>query len=483
MRSPVKSLLSPNLFVNKGQKGQETSPKEKVALTSALAAVILTATKLAVGILTNSLGILSEALHSGIDLIAAFTTLLAVRKADAPPDSLHLYGHGKLENLSGFIETLLLFITCVWIVYEAIARLFFRAVEIEIGPLAISVMVLSMVIDYSRSRALYRAAKANKSQALEADAVHFSTDLLSSAVVIAGIFMTWLGFESFDALAAIGVAAITFGIALRLGKKTVDALLDTAPSGIVKLISEESRSVEGIDKVGRIRVRESGSRTFIDITVFINRILPLEAAHEATDRLSRRIQSLIPGSDVMVHAEPLCVDEASLVNRIRGEASNFPEIRNIHNIRAFEVGCKLHVEFDIEIDGAYPLTRAHEIANQLEERILKFNTSIVEVIPHVEPADRGVSNGDEGGKESDQLPRVIGEIAASFPGIKSCHNIRVKRARGALTVSLHCIFSSDITVDAAHQIATDLEEAIKSNIDGIKSVSIRLEPEHTTGGT
>lgn len=429
------------------------------------------------GVSTNSLGIISEALHSGLDLIAASTTYFAVKKADKPPDSDHHYGHGKAENLASLSETFLLIVTGLWIVYEAINRLLFKEVVVEVGVVALLVMLMSMGVDFSRSRVLYKYAKKYKSQALEADAIHFSTDLISSAVVIVGIVPTILGFKCFDSMAALGVAVVIFTISFRIGRKSINVLMDRAPAELVKLITEEARKVDGVEKVEQVRIRESGARTFIDITVFIDKVLPLEVAHGVTDRLSKRIQSVVPSSDVIVHAEPLSVETAALVAKIRSEAANFPEIKNIHNIWVSEVDKKLHVDFHIELEGELSLTKAHDLSSELEARIRKLDGSIVAVSSHVEPVDGGTYNGAVDQEASNRLRVAIAEIIKSFPEVRSFHEIDIERINGKFKANLHCLFKSDITVNDAHRIATQIERAIKSKVKEIEDVSIHLEPE------
>lgn len=454
---------------------ERTNKKEKIALSSVLAAILLTSMKLIVGILTNSLGILSEALHSGIDLIAAGTTYFAVKKADKPPDQDHTYGHGKIENLSSLIETLLLFITCIWIVYEAVSRLFFKESHVDLGISALVVMVISMVIDYSRSRALMRTAKECKSQALEADAIHFSTDLLSSAVVIIGIIPTMLGFNMFDSIAALGVAAVTAFIAYRIGKKSVNALLDMAPTGTQKEVFEEASKVNGVRKVGQIRLRESGPSTFIDITVFIDKILSLEQAHRVTEELTLRLQSAIPGSDVVVHAEPYLLATATLVEKICSEATEFPEIKNIHNIRLSEFDKMLQVDFHLEFDPDLPLLKAHEVATALETRVKNLDPSIGAATSHFEPVDNGRKSGKDDREAERILAKSIEGLVRERPDIKH-KSVDVMKVDGRYRVSLCCAFSNDSTVYEAHMDASKIESAIKLKHPEVESVTVHQEP-------
>ena len=286
--------------------------KSNVAFTSVIAAVALTTFKVIVGLLTGSLGILAEAAHSGLDLVAALVTFLAVRFSGKPADAEHSYGHGKVENLSALFETLLLLITCVWIIYEAVQRLFFQNVQVEVSIWSFLVMAVSIVIDYNRSRMLSRAAVKHKSQALEADALHFSTDIWSSSVVIAGLASVWIAglspqlefLHKADSIAALGVALIVIYVSVELGLRTIQALLDTTPKGSVEAIKQVVESLPGVTDCHNVRVRPSGPAMFIDVHVSMDGKLTLDEAHEMTEKIEAEIQSILPGSDVTVHPEP-----------------------------------------------------------------------------------------------------------------------------------------------------------------------------------
>ena len=286
--------------------------KKGVALTSLAAAVGLTAFKLIIGLLTHSLGILAEAAHSSLDLAAAGATYLAVRSSGRPPDSSHRYGHGKIENLSALFETVLLLATCAWIVNAAIHRLLRGGVEVEVTFWSYLVMLVSMGTDWSRSRALRRVAKETNSQALEADALHFATDIWSSGVVIIGLAclqvarwrpaFSWL--RNSDAIAALAVAGIATFVTVRLGFRTVQALMDAAPSGMEYRIIGAAESVAGVIDCHSVRFRYSGPTLFVDAHILMDGTLPLSRAHEIADQVESAIQSEIPGADVTVHPEP-----------------------------------------------------------------------------------------------------------------------------------------------------------------------------------
>lgn len=286
--------------------------KRQAALNSVFSAIFLTSLKIVVGLLTNSLGILAEAAHSGLDLVAALVTFFAVRLSDKPADQQHRYGHGKIENISALIETLLLLITSVWIIYEALNRLFGAEVEVDASIWAFLVMGISIVVDYTRSRMLLRAAKKHNSQALEADALHFSTDIWSSSVVIAGLIgvsigravpgLAWLGHA--DAVAAMIVAFIVIFVSAQMGKRSMLALIDTAPDGLSDQIKQAIDAIPGVTNCHRVRMRASGPQLFVDVHVFLAGDQSLRSAHDIMLKIEETVKQMVPGADVLVHPDP-----------------------------------------------------------------------------------------------------------------------------------------------------------------------------------
>ncbi len=278
--------------------------KIRVALLSVCAAIFLTGFKLVIGILTGSLGILSEALHSGLDLIAAVITYFSVRVSDKPADKEHQFGHGKIENLSALIETILLLVTCIWIIYEAIVRLSSGRTHIEVNVWSYLVVISSMIIDVTRSRALYKVAKKHNSQALEADALHFSTDIWSSAVVLFGLICASFGFFFADSVAALGVALIVLLVSYKLGKKAIDVLIDKAPLDTFNKVEKVLSSYPEIKHFHSIKIRTAGADTFIKFNIHLDPALNLLQVHELCDKIEKGLNSIVPRSEIYIHAEP-----------------------------------------------------------------------------------------------------------------------------------------------------------------------------------
>jgi cation diffusion facilitator family transporter len=459
--------------------------KRRAAASSVLAALGLTGMKLVVGLLSGSLGILAEAAHSGLDLVAALITFIAVSVSDRPADESHPYGHGKVENFSALIETLLLFATCAWIVYEAIRRIFFRDVHVEPSLWAFLVVIISIVVDVSRSRMLYRAATKHRSQALEADALHFATDIWSSAVVLVGLALVWAGQRILpgragflgraDAVAALGVALIVFFVSYRLGRRTIDVLLDSAPAGLREKIAAVADEVDGVINPGKVRLRRSGARIFIDMTIEVDRNLSFERTHAIAEGVEAKIQALVPGADVVIHTDPRETERENMARRIRAiaERNQIP----VHNISVHEDQGEVHVDLHIEVDDHLLLHQAHDLASHVEHDLRTDIPKITCVNTHIESRGTGVGSGRDVTAEEGPLVERVRRITDAVAGRACCHNILVRRQGDWLSVSLHCGFDPNLPVIEAHRLSSRIEEALKNEIPAIDRVLVHTEPE------
>jgi len=458
--------------------------KKAAAGNSILAAVFLTVLKLLVGLVTGSLGILAEAAHSLLDLVAAVVTFLAVRISDKPPDYEHTYGHGKIENFSALFETVLLFVTCAWIIYEAVRRIFFTSIEVDPSVWAFLVMAVSIGVDVSRSRMLYRAARKHHSQALEADALHFSTDIWSSSVVIVGLVLVWLGQNVFpaaahilhraDAVAALGVAVIVFFVSFRLGRRTMDVLLDRAPDGLPQKLREAAAGVDGVLRVGQVRVRRSGPVFFVDMTVDVDRNQSFERTHSIADSVEARVQSIAPGADVVVHTDPREVEREIMAKRIRAIA--YRNQMAVHNIGLHEDRGRVFVDLHLEVDDHLSLQQAHEMASHIEHDLSQDIPGIEQVYVHLESRGTGIGDGldiTRGEREIvDKVRRLTDEIA----GPSRCHNVRVLKHGEKMSVSLHCHFEKDLSIIQIHDLTSQIEERLKKNIPELDRCVVHAEP-------
>src|SRR5262249_50255059 len=367
----------------------QTQEKRRAALLSVASALLLVSLKTFLVVRTGSLGVLSEALHSGLDLVAAVITFLSLRVSDQPADERHPYGHGKFENFSAFVETGLVLLTALYIIYEAFDRLFFHSVHIQPSLTAIFVLLGALVIDITRAKKLSQVAKRYSSEALEADALHFSTDVWSTIVVIAGIGLVWAG-EKWnlpwlvyaDALAGLAVAGVILWVGSRLGKRTLDALLDAVPEGLQEEITAAVRKMDGVLSVERVRLRRAGNRYFVDATVGVPRTASLEQVHAWSDAIEGRVGEIVP-ADVVVHVEPRAPQGEPFFDSIRAVAQKMGLA--IHDSSAQQNKDQLFVELHLEVDPHLGLKEAHGQATALEEAIRELRPEPTEVNIHIEP--------------------------------------------------------------------------------------------------
>jgi cation diffusion facilitator family transporter len=460
----------------------QTGSKAAVALSSVIAAVLLTVLKLAVGLGTGSLGLLAEAAHSGLDLVAALTTLWAVRIADREADASHPYGHGRFESVSALFETLLLLVTCVWVIYEAIDRLVTGEVHVESSIWAFAVMAISIAVDWSRSRALKRAAAEHGSAALEADALHFSTDIWSSAVVMVGLGLVWLGerisddgaLARADAVAALVVAGIVIWVSARLGVATIASLVDTAPAGLADQIKAVAETCQGVLSAGRVRLRRAGNKLFVDLAVSVARTTTFAGAHEIADRVEDSVKMVVPEADVVVHVEPVASPAESAVEQVQYLARQRGV--DVHDVRIRQVGDALEVDLHVELDPRLKLSDAHAVASRLEDEVLATNERISAVNTHLEAPETSIRRDEEVTERSPALVEQVRAIADRIAGPRSTHGVRIYRSGNAHNLVMHTTFGADQSIERVHELSAQIERALRAELDEVGTVLVHAEP-------
>jgi cation diffusion facilitator family transporter len=467
-------------------RGQQAAIQEKkrAALLSVGSAGLLLCLKTFLVIRTDSLGILSEALHSGLDLVAAVITFLSVRVSDRPADERHPYGHGKFENFSAFIETGLLVLTAIYIIVEAFYRLFFRGVHIQPSFLAIVVLLGALAVDLTRARALNKVAKRHTSEALEADALHFSTDIWSTIVVIFGIALVWAGdrwnlpwLAYADAIAGLAVAAVILWVGSQLGRRTIDALLDAAPSGLQEQIVSAIEQMDGVLGADRVRLRRAGNRYFVDATVSVARTANLDQVHALTDRIEKRVAQIVP-ADVIVHAEPRAPRDEHLFESVRAIAQGLGLA--VHDVTASQQDGHLFVELHLEVDENLSLRDAHRRATELEDGIRTLGKGNVDVNIHIEPLGRHIATPDTRAGEMRQLEMSVesflNHMPAAYDELLNTHDVRVRQVEHHILVSCHCVMKGDLSITRVHDVLADLEDDVKERFPQISRVTIHPEP-------
>jgi cation diffusion facilitator family transporter len=466
-----------------------TDAKRVAAQSSVLAALGITLLKLISGVLTGSLGMLSEAAHSFIDLIASGITLLAVRASDMPADDEHNYGHGKLESLSAAFEILLMVGSCVWITYKSVQRILeHRHLDLVFSVWPFVVLLLSIAVDFTRSRGLHRVAQEQRSDALEADAVHFGTDIWSSAAVFLGLLASFLGerwhipqLQYADPVAALVVAAIILTVTWKLARQTIDSLLDATPPEVrAQLRRDLLRDIEGIDGVlglERIRVRRSGSNYFVDLTLSIPRNVTFQRSEQITFSVAEAVKRLLPGADVVIHTVPTATLGESVFDRIRAVAAR--SNLGVHDVSVQQYDGALHVELHLEVPETLPLREAHDVATHLETEIHREVPGIATLLTHIEsePATIADSEQFDAGHNLEQQLRAA---ASHFPEILDIHEITVTRGHGgaasSVQVNCHCTLPDDLPMSAVHDVITNFESEFRLDHPQVSRVFIHPEP-------
>ena len=521
----VSTTIKSAFFRFKDKRTNNQQEKVRVALTSILASASLALLKLVVGLSTNSLGILSESLHSGLDFVAALMTLYAVRIVMRPRDLKYTYGYAKFESISSLLQILLLFAVAGWVFYEGIERIFaFETIQPEVTVLSFAIMFVSIGIDFGRSRVLHRTARKYGSQALEADALHFKTDMLSSAIVLVGLSLVFfLDVPNADAYAAIAVAGMIVYTSLGLGRRTLDVLLDKAPKGAYHQILESISGLQGVDRPHDIRIRKMGPETLVDMHIEVPRTYTHDSAHKVATVVEEKVKQILPNSDVLVHVDATRYSDETVNDRIRLIAAEMHGITNVHSIymsnipehsvvsdnaeqvnrqtpelvnddlltsdhkkenheKDPQVQQRLHLHLDVQMDSALDLKTAHSITESFENRLKQEIPQIKNVTTHIEIEEASRDTPAIGVEErsSEGCLKKIIDTALSVESVVSCKDITIVKVNGdqhiALTVNIEPkVGKSLTTLRDAHEIATDVQNRIIDRT-GATRVVVHTEP-------
>lgn len=452
--------------------------KEKVALGSIAVSAGLTVGKAVVGVMSGSLALLSEAAHSLIDFFATVMTYFAVRISGKPADAEHHYGHGKVESVTALAETALLFVLSGVVIWEAVTRLFGghgHAVEATIWAFAI--IVVSIVVDFFRARLLYRVAHKTASEALEADALHFGSDMWSSIAVLIGLFGVAMGYPWADSAAALVVAVFVCLAGWRLGRRTIDTLTDTAPPGSADAVRRAASRVPGVVGVDQIRVRPVGDKLFVETVAAVSRTLPLDRVEVLKEQVADAVRADLPRAEVSVTTAPRALDNETIMERVMVIARN--RALAVHHVTVHDIRGRLAVALDLEVDRKLPLGGAHDIADKLEAALRDELGSDVEIETHIEPLQADAAGREAPPERVLAVSHALAEIAADGGMIRDIHNVRVRETDDGEIVNFHCRVDPALTVQAVHEKVDEAERALRRRSPTIKRVIGHAEPQRT----
>ena len=449
--------------------------KQKVALSSIVASGGLTVAKAIVGFSTGSLAILSEAAHSLIDFGATVMTYFAVRVSGKPADEEHHYGHGKIESVTALAETAMLFVLSGVVIWEATERLVEghgQAIEATIA--AFAVIGVSVVVDFFRARLLYRVAHETSSEALEADALHFGSDMWSSLAVLIGLAGVAFGFPWADAAAALIVAVFVCLAGWRLGRRTINTLTDTAPAGAADTVRRLAARTPGVVAVERVRVRPAGDKLFVETVAAVSRTLPLGRVEALKTQVADAIRAGLPRAEVDVSIAPRALDSESVQERVMVIARNLGLA--VHHVTVHDIRGTLSVSLDLEVERKLALGSAHDIADRLEAALLEELGPQVEVETHIEPLQADAAGREAPPERVRAVEIALGEIAAESGMIRDIHNVRVRETDEGEIVNFHCGVDPALTVQTVHERVDELERALRRRSPSIKRVIGHAEP-------
>jgi cation diffusion facilitator family transporter len=451
------------------------SVKQRVALTSIFASAGLTVAKAAVGLATGSLAVLSEAAHSLLDLVATVMTYFAVRISGKPADDEHHYGHGKIESVTALAETALLFLLSGVVIWEAAHRLTGGAHHVvEATVWAFAVIAVSVVVDYFRARLLYRVAAETSSEALEADALHFGSDMWSSIAVLIGLGAVWLGYPWADSAAAVIVAVFIVIAGWRLAYRTVGTLTDTAPPGAADKVRDAVARIPGVVAIERVRARPAGDTLFVDLVVAVSRTLPLDRVTAIKQQVAEAVHGALPRADATVIIEPRALDDETVLERVMVIARN--RALAVHHVTVHAIGGRLSISVDLEVDGSLSLARAHEIADGLEIAVADEFGPEVEVETHIEPLQMSdVAGRDAAGARVSEVQAALSSLAGTGV-LRDVHEVRVRETAGGEIVNFHCYVDPSRTVTDVHDQVDELERSLRRRFPSIKRVIGHAEP-------
>ena len=449
--------------------------KENAALASIAASAAITVGKLVAGLMSGALALMSEGGHAAVDTGGTILTWLAVRAAHKPADDQHHYGHGKYEALAALVETGLLFALTAFVVIEATHRLMSPTVSVEPKLIAFIVLGASIVIDAVRWRSLSKIAKETRSDALAADALHFSSDLVASVLVLIGLTFTLFGYPQADAFAAFGVAIFVAIAGYRLGRRTVDALLDTAPEGVADRLREAVEAVPGVARVDFLRLRPAGPALLGEIGIGVARTLPQERVARITDAVRAAIKTQAPEADLTLTTEPLALDDESALERVLLVAAR--QKRAIHHVTVQEIDGRRSISLDLELDGLMSHGDAHEAATRLESGVRDELGDDVEVETHIEPLEmRELAGQDVSPDLSNAVADELAKAAANGGLIVDVHNVRVRRTDAGLVVNYHCRVDPTLSVTHVHDAVDEVDRRLKSAREDVCRVVGHAEP-------
>jgi len=463
--------LKPNIQLN---HNLEDLNKKKIALFSLAVSIFLVTVKIGIAYLTNSIGVYSEALNNGLDLVTVLITYLAIRMSVKPADKDHTYGHGKYENFSALLEIIIISILSFFIIFKSVQRLIYRNFELNVSWYIFLILAISIIINIIRVIYIGRAAKKYNSFAFKANFINYAGDVSISIIVIIGLILANTGIYIADPIASIISSVIILAFSFKVSMKTIKNLLDYIPKEVTDKIVSILENISEIESIDSVKIHEVGNIKFINLGICLASNLYLSQVEKIKQKIKDKISENILNSEIIIEIKSSLSDK-NISDFVKKIVLDLPNIKDIHNILIYRVGSSIDLSIHLEISSYLKLDKTESLTKIAEEKIKKIINNIRNIYIHIEDK-KDIESWYDITQESERLISKIKKEISNYVNPDTCHNFTILKRKGLYNLAFHCRFRRDTDVKKAHVVATNIENKIKENFKNIKEISIHMEP-------
>lgn len=449
--------------------------KTMVALFSLIVSVVLVITKVVIAIITNSIGVFSEALNNGLDLVTVLIAFLAIRMSLKPADKDHTYGHGKYENLSAAVELIIISLLSLFIIYRSIQRIIYRDFQLNINNYIFIVLIISVILNIIRVYFVGRAAKTHRSSVFEAEFLNYATDIASSIVIIAGLLFSRSGFLLADPIASIVVSIAVLIFGLRLSIKVFRNLLDYIPVEVTDKIIKSSNSFKEIKSISELRIHEVGNIKFINLNINLEKNIYLSQVEKIKEKFKQKIEKDNPGCRIILETKT-DYNKNDIYSKIKEIILNHKNIKDIHNINIYQVEDQIDISVHVQLVKELDLSKTERLTKKVENELKNEIILLRSIYIHIEEANIRQSWKDVTASSKSFINRIKKEVK-EYAAPSTCHNFTILKKDNNYNIAFHCRLEKDLKVNQAHSVTTNVEDIIRKKFKNIEEISIHVEPE------
>ena len=448
--------------------------KKQVALFSLIITILLVIVKIIVAYLSNSISVFSEALNNGLDLATVLITFLAIRISTRPPDKDHTYGHGKYENLSALFQLVIISLLCFFVIYKSIQRIILKDFELILNNYVFIVLIGSILVNMIRVYFVGNVAKKYNSYAFKAEFLNYSSDIISSLIVVIGLFIARAGFYLADPIASIIISILILIFGVRMAIKVIKNFLDYIPREVTEKVHEVLEEIPEIKSIDRILIHEVGNIKFVNLEISVNDNIYLSRLENLKEKIAGEIIKKLPDSQIMVSAKS-SFSEDNVDCKVKEILLNQADVKDIHNIFIYNVGDKIDISVHVGLSQSLSLAESEKLTALTEDLILEKITYARNIYIHIEDTKGNESWNDITGRSEDLINRIKKEISTHILP-ESCHNFTILERNGNYNIAFHCRLDKNMEVEPAHSIITKIENRIKHISGNIGEVLVHVEP-------